>query len=216
MNAPITTGAFRAATPFPHAVIDGLWNDDQIDQVAAAFPHPDDRRWLTYPDPKELGKRCLSDRTQMDTPVVEFIAQLLTPGMTGWLTELTGIPDLSPDLLGGGMHLSTTGSRLGVHRDFNRNDHLARRLNLLVFLTDQPDTEDGGTLILGQTTSDTPVATVRPARNRTVIFECGPASWHGHPVPIESGWLRKSIAVYYYSPIPDGWPEAHSTVWETA
>ncbi len=213
---PEDATTFRTARPFPHIILDGLFDDLLIDAAAASFPPPEDPRWVTYPDPKEYGKRCLSDRTQIGPPALELISELLDAGTSAQLTDLTGIPDLSPDLLGGGLHLSTTDARLAVHRDFNRNGALARRLNLLVFLSDQPEDEPGGTLYLGERTQNSHVSrAVAPRRNRTVIFECGPDSWHGHPIPISSGWQRKSIAVYYYSPIPADWPEAHSTVWES-
>lgn len=206
--------------PFPYVVIDDMWSDVNLRHIADAFPAPESGLWKTYPDPKEYGKRCLDQFGAMPSNAKRFIGDLNSDYMINTLRDITGITDLQQmDITGGGLHLSTTGARLAMHRDFNLLNGLARRLNLLVFLTDRPDNEFGGSLWLGGLPSKWPDKSapvgeeIKPRRNRTVIFECGPKSWHGHPIPIETDWQRKSIAAYYYSPIPAGWPAPHSTVW---
>lgn len=203
--------AYQNARPFPHAVIDNIWPDDLLRAVAAEFPGASDSRWITYPDPKELGKRC-SRPEMLGQKTHEFINLLMSGETTTKLEELTGIAPLTPALVGGGMHLSTTDARLDMHVDFNRhpaNPALERRVNLLVFLTDRPEDEPGGILYLGQ---DRQVA-ADPRFNRTVIFSTGEDSYHGHPEPIRGDWERKSIAVYYYAPIRQDAPVPHDTRW---
>lgn len=207
----ITPATWRAATPFPHAVIDGWWDSDLLDAVAAEFPAADDPRWVTYPDPKEYGKRaggpeCWGEYTQL------MMHALRSPGMCELLATVTGTCPLTSDVIGGGMHMTTKGGRLASHLDFNihpADPTLERRLNLLVFLNRSWQESSGGTLFLG----DNEQVKVLPEHNRTVIFETGPDSWHGHPDPISDDVLRKSLAVYYYAPRRDHICKEHSTVW---
>lgn len=206
-----SSDAYQSATPFPHAVIDDLWDADLLREVAAEFPAASDPRWITYADPKERGKRC--GRPEMLGQVTrEFLTLLMSDDVVRNVEELTGIAPLTPALIGGGMHLSTTDARLAMHVDFNRhpdNARLERRINLLIFLTDRPEDEPGGILYLGEHRE----VEASPRFNRTVIFSTGEASYHGHPEPIQSSWERKSIAVYYYAPIRQDAPVPHDTRW---
>lgn len=202
---------YQEEQPFPHAVLDGLWPDELLRAVAAEFPPASDPRWITYPDPKERGKRC--GRPEMMGPKThEFVNILMSEEVIAVLEKITGIAPLTPALIGGGMHLSTTDARLDMHVDFNRhptNPQLERRINLLVFLTDRPEDEPGGILYLGQARQ----VAADPRHNRTVIFSTGETSYHGHPEPIQGSWERKSIAVYYYAPIRQDAPQPHDTRW---
>lgn len=207
----ITPAVWRATVPFPHAVIDGLWDEDVLDAVVAEFPAAGDRRWVTYPDPKEYGKRaggseCWGEYTEL------MMHALRSEAMCEALETVTGVGPLTSDVIGGGMHMTTQGGRLAPHVDFNihpTDPTLERRLNLLVFLNREWRESNGGTLFLG----DNKQVKVLPEHNRTVIFETGPDSWHGHPDPIIGDHERKSLAVYYYAPRRDHICEAHSTVW---
>jgi hypothetical protein len=202
--------AFQTAAPFPHAVIDGLWNPDQLRACAAEFPPATDPRWATYPDPKEYGKRAGDSR--MWGPVTQrFFMQAHLAETCELLEEWTGIGPLMADDLGGGMHVTGEGGRLDMHRDFNRHPSLPleRRLNLLVFLNEVWEREWGGVLYLGRERE----VEVLPLFGRTVLFACGPESWHGHPEPIVGEHWRKSLAVYFYAPLRAETAPSHSTVW---
>lgn len=201
---------FEAATPFPHAVIDDLWPADQLRACAAEFPPGDDPRWTTYPDPKEYGKRAGEER--MWGPATKAFFEMARSEMVcRQLEELTGIGPLTADDIGGGMHMTGEGGRLAMHRDFNVHPTLPleRRLNLLVFLNEEWQREWGGTLYLG---AEREVA-VDPLFNRTVVFACGPESWHGHPDPIVGEHWRRSLAVYYYAPLRAETATPHTTIW---
>jgi hypothetical protein len=207
---PANRADFQAAAPFPHAVVDGLWDPDQLRACAAEFPPADDPRWATYPDPKEYGKRA-GDSRMWGPATKAFFEQARSAETCRLLEEWTGIGPLTADDLGGGMHMTGEGGRLALHRDFNRHPSLPleRRLNLLVFLNEVWEREWGGVLYLG---AGREVA-VEPLFGRTVLFACGPESWHGHPDPIVGEHWRRSLAVYFYAPLRAGTAPSHSTVW---
>jgi hypothetical protein len=201
---------FADAAPFPHAVIEGLWDPDHLRACAAEFPPGDDPRWTTYPDPKEIGKRA-GDSRMWGPATHAFFKAARSDTACRALEDATGIGPLTADDLGGGMHMTGEGGRLAMHRDFNRHPTLAleRRLNLLIFLNEEWERDWGGVLYLGQ---DGDVE-VLPTFNRTVLFACGPESWHGHPAPIVGERWRRSLACYYYAPLREETAAPHSTVW---
>lgn len=207
---PDLAAQFAGARPFPHVVVDGLWPDDLLDDIAAEFPAAGDRRWVTYPGVEERGKKA--GPASMWGPATRgFFDAARGPGTCAALEALTGIGPLTADDVGGGLHETGEGGRLASHVDFNRHPvlPLERRINMLVFLNRGWDSGWGGTLYLGEHRE---VAIV-PEFNRTVIFACSDQSWHGHPEPIVGQHLRRSLAIYYYAPLRPETGEAHTTVW---
>jgi len=198
--------------PFPHAVIDGLWNPFDLNLILLEFPGPSNARWATYADPEERGKKAIDDPRHWGRNTRSFFHVTASAEFRAALRDMTGIEDLSSDEVGGGLHETGEGGLLGMHRDFNYNPNTGapRRLNLLTYLNDGWDCSWGGCLYLGADQEKVVV----PAFNRTVLFECGPESWHGHPDPIVGDHLRRSLATYYYTPpgsVDLG--EGHSTVY---
>lgn len=210
MLGPEHAARFAAAEPFPHLVVDNLWPDSLLSAVDAEFPSADDRRWITYPDAKERGKKA-GDRRMWGEATRGFFDAARSPDACTMLELLTGIEPLTADDIGGGMHETGEGGRLAMHVDFNVHPTLPleRRLNMLVFLSRDWDPAWGGTLYLGEQRE----VSVVPAWNRTVIFATGETSWHGHPEPVIGDHLRRSLACYYYAPLRAETASAHSTVW---
>lgn len=211
-NLTTNPDTFQAAQPFPHLVLDHLWDNAWLRAIAAEFPDPQDPRWVTYPDPKEYGKRCGGPDLWGDA-TREWFDHVRSPEACKALEAVTGIGPLTADTIGGGMHMTTEGGRLESHVDFNIHPDtptLERRLNLLLFLNPVWDLRWGGTLYLGEQRE----VFVVPVTNRTVLFATSAKSWHGHPDPIVGDHLRKSLACYFYAPTRDTSLTAHSTVWQ--
>lgn len=203
--------SFRNAQPFPHAVLDGLWDPGWLKAIAAEFPPVGDGRWTTYPDPKERGKRC-GGAELWGPETIKWFADMRDPAVTSEVEQYTSIESLTADTLGGGMHMTSEGGRLASHVDFNihpRDSSLERRINFLVFLNEGWDPAWGGCLLLGKNRE----IEIVPEFNRTVIFETSEISWHGHPDPIVGDHLRKSLACYFYAPRRAEAAPSHSTVW---
>lgn len=210
----VTPEKWNAAEPLPHVVIDGMWDDSLLSRVADEFPEPDDPRWVTYPDPKEYGKRCGGPNC-WGIATNTLLSHARSPEMCKALEISTGLGPLVADTVGGGMHMTSEGGRLESHVDFNIHPDdpgLERRLNLLVFLNKDWHPSWGGTLYLGEHNE----VLITPEFNRTVLFETSSKSWHGHPDPIVGNHLRKSIAVYYYAPTRQDAGPAHTTIWQDA
>jgi hypothetical protein len=132
-----------------------------------------------------------------------------TPAFLGFVSRLTGIPDLLYDssYFGGGTHENREGQDLDAHVDFNRHplENWHRRLNLIVYLNHEWDAAWGGSLELHSDprSRDDRVSLVVPLFNRCVIFETTESSWHGFSriaLPADRRDLsRKSIALYFYT-----------------
>lgn len=197
--------------PFPHAVVRDLWDSVMLREVRAEFPEADDPRWITYPAEEERGKRAGAENC-WGPVTLRFIELLHSESMCDWLTLVTGISNLTPDTIGGGMHMTTEGGRLEMHVDFNIHPELPleRRLNVLVYLEETWDPVWGGVLYLGENKA----LYVEPLLNTTVIFETSSHSWHGHPEPISEQVKRRSIAVYYYAPLRAETSTPYTTIWQ--
>lgn len=198
--------------PFPHAVIDGMWDPGLLHAILREFPDATSTAWRTYGDPEERGKKAIDDPERWGPATTEFFRLTASQEFRDELTEITGIEDLSSDEAGGGLHETGKNGKLGMHRDFNYNPSSGwpRRLNLLTYLNLAWDCAWGGCLYLGAARE----VVVKPVFNRTVLFECGPESWHGHPDPITGKYLRRSLATYYYTPAGSiDLGDAHSTIY---
>src|SRR5581483_11876979 len=68
-------GQYRAAQPFPHIVLDGLFPDALVAELAANFPEPDDRGWMRLQ--YEFQQKLQWIDTDATPPVLEaFIAMM--------------------------------------------------------------------------------------------------------------------------------------------
>ena len=195
--------------PFPHLVLYNRWEPELLRHCRAEF---DDVDWTPgwrnaneFKDgaPFEAGYWCMSMQDRLTDPA--------------WIAEIEdafGIPNLSFDPEGGGLHRIPLGGFLNVHFDFNRSSRtgLYRRINCLVYLNEDWQPGDGGELQLHRNPAEPPAVLVRPQFNTTVLFATSETSWHGHPSPIARG-QRCSLAGYYFSPEPaPSFTETHSTV----
>lgn len=201
----------RRELPFTHWVDDGFLLPHEVDAVAAEFPPPGGA-WHTFSGAHENGKG------QRDTgfgPATQALVDRLTAEpFCAFLDALTDIGPLKPDLLGGGMHQTVAGGHLDVHVDFNthpRMPGMRRALNLLVYLNPGWQPGHGGELELWDGVEDHAAALVEPIGGRAVLFPTSATSWHGHPNPVAAGQVRRSVAIYYFT--PGEVDRAHSTEW---
>ena len=196
--------AYRAARPFPHTVIDDFLPDYVLDEVLAEFPTPGQGKWWEW-DNQHERKTATQDEEMFGPATRHLFAQLNSATFVDFLRDLTGIEGLVPDphLHGGGLHQIPSGGFLALHADFNKHPltHLARRLNLLLYLNRGWTEEWGGALELWDRDVSACQQRILPLFNRCVVFNTTDFAFHGHPTPLlcPEGVTRKSLALYYWS-----------------
>ena len=216
------TSAYRAALPYPHAVLDGLFFDALLEAALADFPALDEDVWVHFDNPRER-KHGYRLGSPLRTGLRDLLSVLNSARFVTFLELLTGIPGLvpDPDFGGAGPTLVPPGGLLEVHADFNWHPVLEkhRRLNVLVYLNPEWREEWGGHLELWNAEATRCERRILPSFNRTVVFDTGERSFHGHPAPLAcpTGHARRSVSAYYYSsePPPGDSPAPHDTIFRT-
>jgi len=201
---PSLRQSYERAEPYPHVVIDGLFDTDLLHQLIAHFPDPKQAKWQKFDDQKQL--KLASSRDETFDPVCRmFLYHLNSAPFLEFLSDLTGIPGLIADsyFSGGGMHQIERGGKLAIHADFNKHPTtgLDRRLNVLLYLNENWHDEYGGHFELWDRSMHHCVKKVAPEFNRLVVFSTTDFSFHGHPDPLNCPpeVTRKSLALYYYT-----------------
>lgn len=196
---------FATGDPFPHVVIDGLFDPKVVDSVEAEFPEPEDRTdWIRFKQDTSV-KLAMPHDWKLGPATRLFLNQLNCSAFMQFLERLTGLDGLIPDphYEGGGLHQIERGGYLKVHADFNVYERLRldRRLNALVYLNRGWQDEWGGHLELWDRSMSSARRKIAPEFNRLVVFATTDWSFHGHPEPLKTptGVKRRSLATYYYS-----------------
>ena len=173
--------AYRTASPWPHVVIDGLFDPAVVARARAEELGP-----ALELIPRRSNRRVKAESPGPAGPTAGAILQrLLADDVCDMLTTLTGIPDLvsDPTHWWAGVHVLAPGSFEAVHRDFahDATGHLWHRVNILVYLNPDWQSEWGGQLELWDTSMTTCHRRVEPVGGRVIIFEPGPDALHGIP-----------------------------------
>lgn len=196
--------AYLTAEPFPHVVLDGVFDPAVLRGVLAEFPGPAEGAWKEYDDAQQV-KRQSTDEARWGPRSREFFRALNSQVFLRFLEDLTGIPALipDPDYWGGGFHQIHRGGHLKIHADFNRHPvtGLDRRLNVLVYLNEDWPESYGGHFELWDQRMEACGRRVLPRFNRLVVFSTTSTSYHGHPDPVTCppDRSRRSLAMYYYT-----------------
>lgn len=212
---------FEGKHPYSWCAIDNFFDPTFARELASEFPAFDSDAWHEYRNPLEV-KRTLNNWNAFG-PATYRAMSFLNSAHFVELLRLSIKADYplysDPGLHGGGLHAAARGGRLNVHLDYSRHPKtgLARKINLLVYLTEDWQDEWGGALGLWEQNPVQPgpgalVRSIAPRFNRAVIFET-PNAWHGLPEPIAcpEGQVRKSLAVYYLTDPKDVAREAQRT-----
>jgi len=208
---PLATLArtFSEAMPFKHICIDNFLTPPLAERLLQGFPEFDRARAINEMG-RVAGKATREDVRALGSAYAEIDDLLSSKKFLAFISELTGIPDIQydPEYFGGGTHENIHGQELDVHVDFNyhRSSKLHRRLNLIIYLNKEWESEWGGGIELHsdpRNPENNQVVAFEPLFNRCVIFETNEYSWHGFSqitLPVHKQHLsRKSFAVYFYS-----------------
>ena len=191
--------------PFPHIVIDDLFDETILDYILKDFSNDLSLNGDEF-DNKAEKKISLNNTENLSINTNNFINFLNSNFFIKYLQKLTGIKEtLIPDplLIGGGLHELRNGGFLNIHSDFNRHPKtkLDRRLNVLIYLNKNWKEEYGGDLQLWDKNMKDCQKKIIPVFNRMVVFSTTDYSYHGNPSKVNNpkNTSRKSIAMYYYS-----------------
>ncbi len=206
--------AFQEATPFPHVAIDGLFPEEVLTGVVEELPPRSAGQWTRWGsgsrfEESEVSAKLAMWREAVVGPVTRnFMLQLNSALFLEFLTVVSGAKPNSligdPTFRGGGLHSIGPGGRLLVHADAERHPlgmPFCQKLNLIIYLNKDWPEAYGGHLELWSRDGSECVQRIAPLFNRTVIFESGTNTYHGHPRPLtcppDRG--RYSLAAYYYA-----------------
>lgn len=200
--------------PFDHLIIDNFLDKDQAKNISQEFPSFNSDIWYCYNNPLENKKSC-NNWYQFGPETYKTLLYLNSSEFIKKLQDLTGIPKLYPDigLHGGGLHIHGRGGKLNVHLDYSIHPKLKlqRKLNLIIYLTEDWNPEWGGGLELWSHNEETKKpnkkeVVIENIFNRAILFDTTQNSWHGFPKPLTcpENTYRKSLAVYYLTDPPEG------------
>jgi Rps23 Pro-64 3,4-dihydroxylase Tpa1-like proline 4-hydroxylase len=197
---------YFSASPFPHIQIDNFFSNNYLEEVLRQFPDLSNlSKSHNYKNQNEI-KFANNDYKNFPEKIKNFFDFLNSEFFLNFLQTLTSINEkLIPDkeLNGGGLHEIKSGGLLKVHTDFSKhpNNHLDRRINVLIYLNKNWKEEYKGCLELWDKQMKSCKQKIHPNFNKMVIFSTTDFSNHGHPDPIDcpKDISRKSIALYYFS-----------------
>jgi len=196
------------ASPFPHVVIKDFFNEKDLRACAQSIEEKKDTlKWKVQRRVTEhqINKRWIEDITLMPPAVKKILWKLHSTEFLLFLKELTGIEGIidDPYNLGGGIHCTSKGGKLNIHKDFdyNKETSLFRRINVLVFLNEEWRKEWNGDLEFWDKTLKSKEVSIAPTFNTMVIFNTDNQALHGCPIPLECppDRHRLSLATYYYT-----------------
>lgn len=197
---------FINAKPFKHAVFDEFLPYDIAREVAKCYPKAgsSNKNWK-YHKNSNVERYLLEDTTDFEPELAAFSASLCSRSFLLFLETLTGIKALlaDPYFMGGGAMATGTNGFLNVHVDYNYNQKIQgwRRLNFLLYLTEEWEKEYKGNLQLFSYDGSSLVKEVTPFFNRAVVFETTSTSFHGQPEPLAcpTDIYRNVFSAFYYT-----------------
>ena len=216
---------YKMAEPFPHIVINDMFNPKILDDIINEFPDLSKKVAAKFDNPLEkkfagLGNKLFGVQTN------HFMNYLNSEVFINFLQNLTGIKEkliADPRFIGGGLHEIKRGGYLKIHADFNKHTltKLDRRINVLIYFNKNWLNSYRGNLEFWNKDMKKCIQSIKPTFNKIVIFNTTNFTYHGTPntVLCPENYSRKSLAVYYYS---DGRPKdevnfklkKHSTIFK--
>jgi hypothetical protein len=207
LDVPALRRTYLAAAPWPHVVLDGLFDDELLDAALDEVRALDEER-MEQASTRNMVKRETADPALLGPATLALLDQMNGPILLDLIARLTAIPDLEPDPVRhwAGVHETPPGGFTKVHVDFDRHPEsgLYHRTNALLYLNREWDLAWGGQLELWPADMSAVGTMILPLANRLVVFETNASTFHGLPAPVDTpdGRSRLSLAAYQFSPTP--------------
>ena len=193
---------FLDAKPFPHIIIDDLFDHKLIRLAEYHFPKKGAPCWRdrTLDSPEKMsGKLQLKHVSEIEglhSSLQTLLGSLVSAVFTNFLETLSSTEGLitDPFFSGGGIQMTLPNGELKPHTDFllNKRSKVFRTLNAILYL----NASKGGELCLYESSRIEKIIESRP--NRLVIFQTGHHTIHGHKRVLSSSPPRKSLSAFFY------------------
>lgn len=191
---------FARAGPFPHLVIDELFDPACIAAAARDFPDPGEMA----EKPGKAGVLEMSDRSRVPPRLVGLSDELLSARFTAWLSTVSGLDGLMTDPAGnwGVLRQSGDGVEGKIHVPPERHPDKPwyRRLTLILHLSPGLSEANGGCFQLWDPDKAALRRTITPLFNRAVVFLNSPTAYHNASrTYLESGQMRRIMQALYFT-----------------
>jgi Rps23 Pro-64 3,4-dihydroxylase Tpa1-like proline 4-hydroxylase len=207
---------FLNSKPFNFIIIDNFLDNFYLQQVEHELRTMPNENWYdkstnfqdinNEPDTiVQTKKIALNIRQQIPDKSNKVIDLFSSKDIIEFIEEITDIKNLQtdPNLIGGGIHKTSTNGHLSIHCDFNIHPETQkhRRINALLYLNSNWIPSYQGELELWETDMSKCACKIPPLFNRLVIFRITDQSLHGAPEPWKApiNYPRLSFAFYYYT-----------------
>lgn len=196
---------YKNNKPFPHITLNNFFKHDVISDVANNFPDLREKNSGKKDNINEK-KFFLTNMDLYPKNIKDLVLFLNSQLFLNFLNKITDVeePLLADEkLYGGGLHQSYRGGYLKIHSDYYKHpsSKLDRRLNLLIYLNKDWKDSYGGALELWNKDMSRCEKKIFPTINNICIFSTNSKSYHGFgdPITCPEGYVRNSIAIYYYT-----------------
>jgi hypothetical protein len=191
---------FVRAVPYPHLVIDDLFDAELISTAADDFPLPA----AMAEKPGKPGVLELSDRKLVPPRLGQLSGELLDLRFTAWLSAVSGIHELVTDPAGnwGVLRQSGDGVEGNIHVPPGQHPEKPwyRRLTLILHLSEGLSEKNGGCFQFWDREQVAPAVSVPPLFNRAVIFLNSPVAFHNASrTRLQPGQMRRVLQALYFT-----------------
>ncbi len=194
-----------AAAPFPHVVLDDFLDPAACRALGEEFRDVGGPGWI---ENRHYSQRLRSrnGRGGFGAPALALLDELDSARFRRLVERVTGEAGLFLDgeMLDGGVSAMGRGDFFDLHTDMRAHAlrrRWARRVNLIVYLTEAWRDEWNGALELWDPDGRRCARTIAPRFNRAVLFEVSGRALHGVPEPLACppGASRNNLVLYYFA-----------------
>ncbi|MDB3892261.1 2OG-Fe(II) oxygenase [Alphaproteobacteria bacterium] len=220
---------FLAGAPFPHLVLDDFLTEDFFSTVTSAL---NERKAMqmgkSFSTSVEMNK-SISLNSEIPVPVQKIVASLNSDEWIENFRRLTGIKSLLATKHGNtklaNYHEMNASGFLGSHVDHSHEPETGTPhvLNIIVYLSDDWDSDFGGNTLLFNRTGSRMEKRVEYKSNRALAFLHTPYSFHGVDRIVDGLEVkRRNLYIDYYAsdeqpfthmqlPFPNNWFKHRTT-----
>lgn len=187
--------------PVPYTIIDNFLPTEIFEAVVTDINNINN--YTVFSNDSSYRKEC---RDFTEASMLQTLSNSLqSSNFVKWVEAVTGIKKLisDPHLRGAGLSRVPTGNKLGLHTDFNWNNELQlnRKVNLILYLTPDWQSEWNGDLEFWNFENTECQVKIEPKANRLAIWNYDPRLVHGLSTALSMpiGTYRDNLIHFYYT-----------------